>query len=396
MEIVYTGEIAPYKFKKSLFLAGPSARPGQDIESWRKDAIKILQDKGFDGVIFCPENRDFKFKDKDFNYDDQVEWEDKYLSLCDCILFWVPRDLSIDKDGNMKLPAFTTNIEFGKYETSGKIVLGYPEDAEKMAYLKHDAETYNIPVGDTLTETIDFALEFLGEGSERENGECCVPLFIWNTPSFQSWYCSQLDAGNRLESAKLLYNFRPRYKSFVFLWILKVNIYIASEDRFKENEFVLARTDISSVMLWHKKENILDSEVVLIKEFRSPAATDTGFITELPSGSSFKEGEDPLEVASQEVKEETDFYIDPKRLKFICAKQLAGTLSSHKSHLYSAELDEEELKWFKSQKDVVHGNIEDSERTFIEIFKIKDLLENKVDLDWSTLGQILFVLNCQN
>lgn len=394
MHIVYTGEEMPYKLTKSIFLAGPSLRPDQEkeMDSWRKDALQILEDKGYDGVVFCPENRGFSFKNKDFNYDDQVEWEEKHLNVADCIVFWVPRDLSLDKKGSPKLPAYTTNIEWGTWCDSGKVVFGAPEDAEKVTYLKHYADKYKVPMGDTLTETLEQAIDMVGEGSERSNSERDVPLLVWKTDSFQSWYRSQLDAGNRLESANLLYTFRPGFKSFVFLWILKVNIYIASEDRFKENEFVLARPDISSVMLWHKKENLLDSEVVLIKEFRSPAATEDGFIRELPSGSSPKDGAEANEIASEEVHEETGFYIKPARLEENSSRQIAGTLSSHKSHLFSSELDEEEIEWFKSQDGIVHGKIEDTERTFIEVHTVKDLLENK-QVDWATLGQILSIIN---
>jgi 8-oxo-dGTP pyrophosphatase MutT (NUDIX family) len=393
MEVVYTGEEMPYKLTKSIFLAGPSPRPGQDIESWRKDAIQILRDKGFDGVVFCPENRNFTFKDKDFNYDDQVEWEDKYLNVADCILFWVPRDLSIDDKGNMKLPALTTNIEWGTWADTGKVVFGAPEDAEKVTYLKHYAEKYNIPTGDSILETIEQAMELIGDGAERFLGERFVPLFIWKTDSFQKWYRAQLDAGNRLEDARLLFNFRPRFKDFVFLWVLKANIYVASEDRYKDNEIVIARPDISSVCLWYDSmgdDSIFDKSIILVREFRTPAATEDGFILELPGGSAPGES-DPEKVAAEEVQEETGFYIEPKRLKRHEARQLAGTFSSHKAHLFSAELDEKELEWFISQDGIVHGNVEDSERTFIEVHSVQNLIDNEL-VDWSTLGMILSVI----
>lgn len=394
MHVVYTGEEMPYKFTKSIFLAGPSLRPGQEkeMESWRKDALEILRDKGFDGVVFCPEHRGFKFPSADFNYDKQVEWEEKYLNIADCIVFWVPRDLSIDEEGAIKLGALTTNIEWGSWCDTGKVVFGAPEGAEKVDYMKYYSDKYNVPMGDTLTETLDNAIEMVGEGAERVLGERYVPLFIWETHSFQSWYQSQNEAGNRLEDARLLYNFRPRYKDFVFLWILKVNVYVASEDRFKQNEFVVARPDISSVMLWHEKEDILDSEVVIIKEFRSPAATKDGFIRELPSGSTPGDDTDPIETAAEEVHEETGFFLEPSRLKPHGARQLCGTLSSHKSHFYVASLDEDEIEWFKSQDGIVHGNVEDSERTFIEVHTINDLLESET-VDWSTLGMILSYVN---
>ncbi len=393
MHVVYTGEEMPYKFTKSIFLAGPSLRPGQDkeMESWRKDALQILEDKGFDGVVFCPENRGFK-SHKDFNYDDQIEWEEKHLNVADCILFWVPRNLELDKQGEPKLPAFTTNIEWGTWADSGKVVFGAPEDAEKVTYLKYYSEKYNVPMGDTLLETIEQAMEMIGEGAERVQGERFVPLFIWKTDSFQKWYQAQLDAGNRLENAQLLFNFRPRFKNYVFLWILKASVYVASEDRFKENEFVLARPDISSICLWHDNggESIFDKDIILVREFRTPAATEDGFIRELPGGSAVGETS-PEEIAAEEVHEETGFFIEPERLKRHEARQLAGTFSAHKSHLFSAELTDEELEWFRSQKGIVHGKAEDTERTFIEVHSLKDLIDSKT-VDWSTLGMILSVL----
>lgn len=396
MEIVYTGEEMPEKFTKSIFLAGPSRRPDQEeLESWRNDALDILRDKGYDGVVFCPETRDGKFSEN-FDYDDQIAWEHKHFNVADCILFWVPRDLSLDKKGKMKLPAFTTNAEWGCWCDSGKVVFGCPPDIEKRKnkYLKYYADFYKVPSGDTLTETIDAALEMLDEGAERSDGERYVPLFIWKTPAFQSWYKTQTDAGNTLNHAELLYTFRPRYKKFVFLWVLKVNVHIKEENRDKENEFVLARTDISSVCLYHKGDTQLGTKVVLIKEFRSPANTEDGFVRELPGGSSVTPETNPEITAAEEVQEETGFYLASDRLKIHGARQLMGAFSSHKSHLYSAELDDEELKWFKSQDGIAHGKIEDTERTFIEVYSVGELLKNNL-IDWANLGMIFSVIHSE-
>jgi len=386
MEVIYTGEEVPNTLIKSLFLAGGSRRPNQiDQDSWRADALKILEDAGFDGTVFCPEPRDMKF-DKDFNYDNQIEWEEKCLNIADCILFWIPRDLSLDDKGHIKLGCLTTNIEWGKWEKSGKVVYGAPPKADKNRYIDYYADKLNIGKCTTLTETLGKAIDFIGEGAERIDGERFVPLFIWKTPSFQSWYQSQIKAGNKLQFAELLYNFRPNNKNFVFLWILKVHVYITEEDRVKENEFVIARPDISSVLLYKKANDILDSEVVIIKEFRSPANTVDGFIRELPSGSA-KDNSNAIETAAEELFEETGMHIKPNRFNLINVRQLAGTLSSHKAHLYSIVLTQEEIDWFKAQKGLVHGNEEDTERTFIEVRTVSELLESS-DLDWTNLGQI--------
>lgn len=380
MEVIYATEKVPNTVNKSIFLAGPTPR-SLDVESWRNEALSYLKNKGFDGVVFIPEPRDQKWH-KD--YDRQVNWEEDFLNMADCIVFWVPRELET-------MPAFTTNVEFGAWCESGKVVFGAPPDAPKNTYLKHYATKYNIPSAETLEETLDAALTYLGDGAERKDSEVTIPLFVWKTESFQSWYRNLQDAGNKLQHARVLWSFRPGYKSFVFLWVLSVAVYITSENRSKTNEFVLARPDISSVMLWNRQNPIHDSKIVLVREFRSPANTSDQFIRELPGGSS-KSKQLPVETAAEEVFEETGFVIESNRLLSNGSRQLAGTLSSHKSELFSAEISEKELEFFLAQKDIVHGNVNDTERTFIEVLSVKDILENK-DIDWTTVGQILSIIN---
>lgn len=381
MESVYALEELPKSITKSIFLAGPTPRD-ESGKPWRQEAEKILEELGFDGAVYIPEPRDGKWHGE---YDAQVEWEELCLNQADCIVFWVPRELKT-------MPAFTTNIEWGRWESSGKIVLGYPKDAEKMSYMKSYANKLNIPTSDSLKDTLKSAIDFIGEGDERTGGERMVPLYVWNTPQFKNWYHAQTEAGNRLDDARVLYNFRPENKTFVFLWVLHVDMYIASEDRHKTNEFVLSRTDISSVLMWkydHEK-SIGESEIVLIREYRSPASTKSGFIYELPGGSA--PGDDnPEAVAAEEVFEETGMHIDSSRLKFEAAHQLAGTLSAHQAHLFSVQLTEEEMDWMKSQKDVVHGNVDDTEQTYIEVMTLDDILGGDL-VDWATLGEILSII----
>lgn len=42
------------KGEKSIFLAGPTPRENNDV-SWRVEACKILEDNGFDGIVYIPE-----------------------------------------------------------------------------------------------------------------------------------------------------------------------------------------------------------------------------------------------------------------------------------------------------------------------------------------------------
>lgn len=387
MQVVYAGEDMPESFTKSIFLAGPTPRNKQEVQSWRPEALKILEDIGYDGVVFVPELRQSK---ADHNYDTQVEWEEKYLNVADCIVFWVPRDISHDTKSYPKMPAFTTNVEWGAWCDSGKVVFGAPAEADKNSYLKYYADKYRVNGSYLLKDTLQIATDKLGEGALRSGGERYVPLFVWKLSSFQNWYQAQSKAGNKLEDARLLYTFRPGFKDFTFLYILKVNVFVTSENRFKSNEFVLSRPDISSVCLHYDTmgDSIFDNVVVLVKEFRSPASTSDGFIRELPGGSA-PSGDNPTQTAAEELFEETGFTIEPSRLKRHAPRQLAGTLSAHKGHLFSAEITAEELKWFLSQKDIVHGKEEDTERTFIEVYSVQELLENTAEVDWSTLGMIL-------
>lgn len=130
----------------SIFLAGPTPRDSE-TKSWRPQALELLKD--FDGEVYVPETSDGQWR---HNYDDQIIWETRYLEQAKVILFWVPRDL-------ISMPAFTTNVEFGLWLKSGKIVYGHPEQAQKMKYLDWHARQTGLTVYTTLEETITTAVE---------------------------------------------------------------------------------------------------------------------------------------------------------------------------------------------------------------------------------------------
>ena len=123
MKVIYSDEQLEFD-KVNIFLAGPTPR-SKSVQSWRPEAIKILEKLKFDGIVFVPEHRDWNTK---FNYIDQVEWEYKALTSCILVVFWIPRDLET-------LPGFTTNVEFGRYVNSGKILYGRPDNCPKNDYL---------------------------------------------------------------------------------------------------------------------------------------------------------------------------------------------------------------------------------------------------------------------
>ncbi len=55
-------------------------------------------------------------------------WERIALTEVTTIVFWIPRHLP-------DMPAFTTNVEFGYWLHTRKVVYGRPDNAEKIKYL---------------------------------------------------------------------------------------------------------------------------------------------------------------------------------------------------------------------------------------------------------------------
>ncbi len=128
----------------SVFLAGPTPRNAH-TPSWRPEFIQKMQDAGFKGTILTPET---KVYNPEYDYDKQVGWEDEGLNKADIIVFWVPRELK-------EMPGFTTNVEFGEWMKSDKVILGYPKNAEKMAYLHYKATKFGLPVFHEMEDVIN-------------------------------------------------------------------------------------------------------------------------------------------------------------------------------------------------------------------------------------------------
>ena len=107
----------------------------------------------FTGTVLIPERRDWT---KRFDYSDQVEWEFLGLESAKRIVFWIPRNLET-------LPGFTTNVEFGRYVGSGRILYGRPPDAPHTSYLDwlYQKMTGQEPISD-LASLIRTATEKAG------------------------------------------------------------------------------------------------------------------------------------------------------------------------------------------------------------------------------------------
>jgi hypothetical protein len=127
MNIIYAQEdFTPEPL--SIFLVGPTPRNDSVVfatTSWRPKALEILEHYNFQGQVLVPEGRNGKFND---NYLGQVEWEFKGLENAGIICAWVPRNMET-------MPALTTNIEFGRYVGSGRLLYGRPNGAPHTGYL---------------------------------------------------------------------------------------------------------------------------------------------------------------------------------------------------------------------------------------------------------------------
>src|SRR6185437_2708590 len=109
MKVNYSNQ-SPVKDVYSIFLAGPTPRK-EEVPSWRPDALKVLESLGFQGTVYIPEHEG-RTKEG-YDYLTQVEWEYECLEGAGVICFWVPRKTP-------DMPAFTTNVEFGRYVGSGR------------------------------------------------------------------------------------------------------------------------------------------------------------------------------------------------------------------------------------------------------------------------------------
>ncbi len=139
------------KGEKSIFLAGPTPRD-KKVFSWRVEACNILKNIGFEGIVYVPEYSSWKPKE---SYVDQAMWERIALTEATIIVFWIPRHLP-------DMPAFTTNVEFGYWLHTKKVVYGRPNNAEKIKYLDwlYELDYGNKPI-DNLHKLLQLAVKKL-------------------------------------------------------------------------------------------------------------------------------------------------------------------------------------------------------------------------------------------
>jgi ADP-ribose pyrophosphatase YjhB (NUDIX family) len=245
---------------------------------------------------------------------------------------------------------------------------------------------------ETLEQLSQTVVRRLGSGAERRGGERFVPLDVWQSQQFQAWYRELVDAGNRLDHARVLWTFYiPQAGDFLFCYALQVKVWVAEERRHKTNEFILSRPDISCICAYAPDErthNWLDTKVVLVKEFRSPARTPDGFLHDLPGGSGSRPNA-ALQVASEELAKETGLELPAERFHFVTARQMAATFGTHKAHVFSVKLTHDEMARMeeRSADRTVFGVTAETERTYVEVRTLREILNDSL-LDHASVGII--------
>ena len=145
--------------KKSIFLAGPTPR-GENQISWRKKACEILERLNFEGIVYVPEYSTWHPKE---DYTDQALWERMALTEATVITFWVPRSLP-------DMAGFTTNVEFGYWLPTKKVIYGRPDHAPKTKYLDwlYELDYNKKPIND-LEKLLQESIKMVDERLQNEN-----------------------------------------------------------------------------------------------------------------------------------------------------------------------------------------------------------------------------------
>jgi 8-oxo-dGTP pyrophosphatase MutT (NUDIX family) len=224
----------------------------------------------------------------------------------------------------------------------------------------------------------------------RKGGERYVPLHIWRTVAFQNWYQAQKTAGNTLNSARVAWSHNVIEGLPPFFSILHVDITTKNGER-KDNEVIICRPDTSLVVLYHKGATPLETKIVFVEEFRSPVANQSGCLLTLPGGSSLDQEKAPANVASEECYEEVRAHIPAHHLTTHSSRQLNSATLTHRAHLFSYQINDEQLAEVEARANEPMGISEMQEITRRKVLSLSEALSHP-DIDWSIKGMLAEVL----
>lgn len=381
LQLVHAAEPIPASFSAAVYLGGPAGRSG-----WRRQAVDLLQAAGYQGVVYLPEPRDGRRR---IPPERLSGWTAAAQHHADAILFFVPPEHGGDA------LAFE---DWGRWQRSGKAVFGAPHGAPVNVH-RVAAARLRVPSGYSLAEVIHLGLPLLVPGAVRSGGERAVPLYLWRSPAFQRWYRGQLLAGNHLEDIEVEWTYRPRGGAgrAPLVYVLRPRVWVKAERRYKSGEVVVGRSDVSATVLYRPAETLRQTQVVVVREFRSAVHNAEGMVWSLPGGSAENAAErdtDPRVTAAREVHEETGLQLEPGELEPVPhgVRQVAATLLSHRSHLYRARLTDEQLERLReSERRGTCFGANPGERCYVAVKSVAQMMDGEV-LDWGQVGMLLAAL----
>lgn len=141
--------------KNPIFLAGPI----QGTWEWQSKAEEIINQLDNSIDIASPRR---KFFNKDFNYDEQVDWESKYLKQSSeegCIIFWLANETNHMCD---RAYAQTTRFEIAEWyiKSPNALSVGMDTNFPGGRYIRKRLE---IPIYDSLEEVCKNAIKIVNE-----------------------------------------------------------------------------------------------------------------------------------------------------------------------------------------------------------------------------------------
>jgi len=374
--VVYLGEALPPAFGASVFLAGSTGL------AWREELFALLSQAAFDGVVFVPEPRQGAAPSDAARHE---AWRAEALTITDVLVLHATEG-SI---GPGALSLWADWLRTGRMIVCGSHGEGLSrQSAQRLLF------------ADTLADVAALILKFLRPGAVRRAGERTVPLSLWRSPSFQSWYRALSRAGHFLEEVDVEWTHRSRGMGRPpFLWAMRPRVRVRGERRQLSGEVVIGRADVSVAVLYHRQAGSepLDTQVVLVREFRAAVRNRGGFAWMLPGGSAAQAGErrsDPRHTAVQEVFEETGLRLPSEQLQAIVSgdRQLVASLASYHAQVFRAELSDDQLATLRATAAAGKAlGATPSERCFVSVRRLGEVLSDP-DFDWSHLGMLMFAL----
>jgi hypothetical protein len=167
----------------SIFLAGPTARGPRT--PWRREAMAILEQRGFSGAVVIPEFRSARFEEGvpgRFGLAESrvphmrgashaiLEWETCGIERSTVAMFWMPFRIGAEDDPD-SLPGFTTRAEVSRelVRAPHRIVLGMPPGALSSSHIRYHAFHGGVKIHSTLEDTVEEALARAKSASTKQS-----------------------------------------------------------------------------------------------------------------------------------------------------------------------------------------------------------------------------------